>query len=109
MSYKVYPINRGVGRPIEFKGLKGQYIIYLAAGLVGLLLLLAILYLIGLPPYPCMGAVLLAGACLFQWVYYMNRRYGQYGRMKYRAARKIPRVIFSRSRKVFLMPEEIKQ
>lgn len=34
----VYPINRGVNRSLEFKGIKAQYVIYLALGLVLLLL-----------------------------------------------------------------------
>jgi hypothetical protein len=33
----VYQINKGVGKPIVFRGLKAQYIAYLAVGLVVLL------------------------------------------------------------------------
>src|SRR4051812_23212639 len=47
----IYQINRGVNKPIEFKGLKAQYIGYLGGGLVVLLILFAILYLIGLSVY----------------------------------------------------------
>ena len=32
----VYAINKGVHQPIVFKGLKGQWILYLAGGLVAL-------------------------------------------------------------------------
>ena len=32
----VYYINKGINKPIVFKGLKAQYIGYLAVGLVGL-------------------------------------------------------------------------
>ena len=39
MSSPVYPINKGINRPLEFKGLKAQYIWYLGAGLLVLLVL----------------------------------------------------------------------
>ena len=47
----VYQINKGINKPIEFKGLKAQYIGYLAGGLVGLLILFAVMYISGLPVY----------------------------------------------------------
>ncbi|MDB5129720.1 DUF4133 domain-containing protein, partial [Mucilaginibacter sp.] len=37
-----YQINKGINRPIEFKGLKAQYIGYLGSGLVALLILFAV-------------------------------------------------------------------
>lgn len=33
-----YPINKGAGNPIEFKGLKSQYLFIFAGGLVAVLL-----------------------------------------------------------------------
>ena len=45
MSTSVYTVNKGINRPIEFKGLKAQYIWYLGGGLLALLILFAILYL----------------------------------------------------------------
>ena len=103
MSYKVYPLNRGVNKAIEFHGLKAQYIRYVAGGLLGLLLLFAGLYLAGLPPYPCMGLILLTGAWIFRLAYKFSRLHGQYGVMKVRAAMKIPKVMMSRSRSVFML------
>jgi hypothetical protein len=46
-----YSINKGINKPIEFKGLKAQYIGYLGGGLGYLLVLFAILYLIGAAVY----------------------------------------------------------
>jgi hypothetical protein len=43
MSASVYKINKGINKPIEFKGLKAQYIAYLGAGLITLLILFAVL------------------------------------------------------------------
>ena len=47
MASSIYGINKGINKPIEFRGLKAQYIWYLAGGLVGLLVLFAILYISG--------------------------------------------------------------
>jgi hypothetical protein len=43
MATSVYQINKGINKPIEFKGLKAQYIWYLCGGLVALLILFAIM------------------------------------------------------------------
>ena len=103
MSSINYKINKGVSKPIEFKGLKAQYAVYLCIGLLGLLLGFVILYVSGVPTVGCFGVVLISGAILFQKVYGYSRRYGQYGLMKVRAARKIPKSIKSKSRRVFQM------
>ncbi|MBD0288989.1 MAG: DUF4133 domain-containing protein, partial [Flavisolibacter sp.] len=41
MATSVYQINKGINKPIEFKGFKAQYIWYLGGGLVALLILFA--------------------------------------------------------------------
>jgi hypothetical protein len=56
-------------KPPEFKGLKAQYLIYLAIGLVGLLFVFAICYLIGIPSYLCVALVAIGGALLFHFSY----------------------------------------
>jgi len=43
MTNSIYQINKGINKPIEFKGLKAQYIWYLGGGLVALLVLFAII------------------------------------------------------------------
>ena len=48
MANSVYKINKGINKPVEFRGLKAQYIWYLGGGLVILLILFAILYVIGI-------------------------------------------------------------
>ena len=101
MSDTIYFINKGVGNPIEFKGLQAQYAVYLGIAAVGLLLGFVILYICGLPPLLCVGAVAVTGAIIFRRLYQLSKRYGQFGLMKKRARRKIPGSIESRSRKVF--------
>jgi len=102
MKTEVYNINKGVNRAIEFRGLQAQYIGWLAGGVVGLLVLFASLYIIGVNPFVCLGIVGVGGTVLFRQVYRMNRVYGRYGWMKRQAARKLPRRVCVRSRRLFV-------
>jgi glucan phosphoethanolaminetransferase (alkaline phosphatase superfamily) len=97
MSNSVYQINKGINKPIEFKGLKAQYIWYLGIGLVLLLLVFAIMYIAGLNIFICLVIIFSAGAALFMQVYKMSRTYGQYGLMKKVARKAVPEVIKSNS------------
>jgi len=96
-----FKMNKGVNRPIEFRGLKAQYIYYLAVGLAVLLVLFCILYISGTPVYLCLFLILLLGAGLFVSVSRLNRRYGQFGLMKRSASRGLPKAIRPRSRMIF--------
>jgi len=98
----VYKINKGINKPIEFKGLKAQYIAYLGIGLIGLLILFAILYVAGVNMFFCLALVLLLGVILFMTVYRMSDKYGQHGLLKRLAMRSIPDAIKGRTRKLFL-------
>lgn len=102
MANSVYKINKGINKSIEFKGLKAQYIWYLAAGIVGLLLLFAILYMIGVNSYISIGVIVLAGTGVFVWIYKLSNTYGEHGMKKKLAARSIPRVIKSYTRQQFI-------
>lgn len=62
----IYAINKGINRSIEFRGIKALYIMYLAAGLIGLLLLFTIFYVIGFGIYVCLGIVIPLGTVLFE-------------------------------------------
>lgn len=96
-----YVIHKGVNQPLEFRGLKAQYVLYLAAGLAGLLLTFAICYLSGVPTVLCLGMTFTGGAFLFRHVSKLSRKYGQFGLLKKRAARRIPASLSSKSGKVF--------
>lgn len=105
MSTSVYTINKGINKPIEFKGLKAQYIWHLGGGVLLLLVLFALLYICGVHPFICLGVILLLGVALFLWVYHLSQTYGEYGMMKKLAAKKIPKVIHCNSRQIFLKPQ----
>ncbi|QQL50161.1 DUF4133 domain-containing protein [Mucilaginibacter ginkgonis] len=97
----LYNINKGINRPIEFKGLKAQYIGYLGAGLVLLLIVFAALYLLGAPMMICILIITILGSLLFYHVYKLSYKYGQYGLMKKAAKKYLPVSVTFRSRKIF--------
>jgi 4-hydroxybenzoate polyprenyltransferase len=101
MVNSVYKINKGINKPIEFKGIKAQYIWYLAVGLVGLLILFAVLYIAGINTYVCLALILIMGAFIIMRITKLSNKYGEHGMMKKVARRGIPRVIKAYSRKMF--------
>jgi hypothetical protein len=102
MANSVYQVNKGINRSIEFKGLKAQYIWYLGGGVVGLLIVFAIMYIIGLPTLVCIGVILGLGTLLVMKIYRMSNQYGEYGLMKTLARKQVPKAIRSNSRRAFL-------
>ncbi len=102
MANSIYQINKGINQSIEFKGLKAQYIWYLGGGVVVLLIVFAVMYTIGLPAYLCMGIILTSGIFLVMRIYGMSNKYGEHGLMKALARKQVPKLIKSRSRKVFM-------
>ena len=101
MANSIYKINKGINKPIEFRGLKAQYIWYLGGGLVILLILFAILYVIGINTFFCVGIIVILGTGLFMHVYTLSDKYGEHGMMKKVAKRDVPNTVKSYSRKVF--------
>jgi len=102
MAGSVYKINKGINAPIEFRGLRAQYIWYLGAGIIGLLVLFAIMYIGGINPYICVALIFIAGTFLFMYIYKLSNKYGEHGMMKKAAKRILPKVIKSYSRKLFI-------
>jgi len=102
MANSIYNINKGANASIEFKGLKAQYIWWLGGGLIGLLILFAILYVIGINTYLCLGLILVCGVFLFSKVYQMSNTYGEHGLMKRAAKRMLPKVVRCNSRRQFI-------
>jgi hypothetical protein len=102
MPNSVYQINKGINKPIEFKGLKAQYIWYLGGGLVILMIAFAIMYIIGINTFICLGLILTGGTFLFMYIYRLSNTYGEHGMMKKIAKRNIPDRVRSNSRKIFI-------
>ena len=97
----MYTINKGINTPIEFKGLKAQYIWWLAAAVLILLIVFAILFILGVNAFICVGLVLLAGTGLFMHIYCLSNTYGEHGMMKKFARRKVPTVLHCYSRRLW--------
>jgi hypothetical protein len=101
MSNSIYKINKGINKPIEFRGLKAQYIGYLGVGVVLLLIVFAVLYISGVNMFVCLGLILVLGTLLFVGIYHLSDTYGQHGLVKKLATRTIPEFLSARSRKIF--------
>lgn len=101
MKSSVYRINKGINKPIEFKGLKAQYIWYLGGGVMMLLVLFAMLYIIGVNMFVCLAIIALLGVLLFMAIYHLSNTYGQHGLTKRFARYNIPKVLINRSRRQF--------
>lgn len=92
-----YNINKGIGRTVEFKGLKAPYLFIFAGGLLDMLILVMILNIWpGVNSYVCLllGA---GGASLIVWqTFSLNRKYGEHGLMKIAANKRHPCYIICR-------------
>ncbi len=97
----VYQINKGINKPIVFKGLRAQYIAYLAIGMVALLLSFVVLYLLSMPLIVLVPLIVLLALLLIYTVQQLSKCFGQHGLMKYTAARTLPATLRIPSRKVF--------
>ena len=59
-----YNINKGIGKQVEFKGLRAQYLFIFAGGLLGVFILFVAMYLLGVPTAVCIAAGLVLGTAL---------------------------------------------
>ena len=48
-----FEINKGVGREVEFKGLRAQYLFIFAAGLLAVFVMFVIMYMAGIGQWIC--------------------------------------------------------
>ena len=93
-----YPVNKGAGNPIEFKGLKSQYLFAFAGGLAAVLLAVVVLYLAGADQWVCIPFGVISGSLLVWVTFRMNARYGEHGLMKLLAEKRHPRYLIHRKR-----------
>ncbi len=93
-----YNINKGVGRTVEFKGLKSQYLFVFAGGLLGVLILVMILYIAGINSFICLFIGVIGSSLIVWQTFSLNRKYGEHGLMKLGAKGKHPKYIICRKR-----------
>ena len=93
-----YAINKGIGRSVEYKGLKAQYLFIFAGGLLALFVVYVIMYISGVSQWFCIGFGVTAASALVRLTFHLNAKYGQYGLMKLTAVKYHPRYIINRLR-----------
>lgn len=93
---KQYNINKGIGRTVEFKGLKAQYLFIFAGGLLAVLILVMILYMAGVNSFACLAVGATASSLIVWQTFTLNKKYGEHGLMKLSANKKHPRYIVCR-------------
>ena len=104
-----YPINKGIGRSVEFKGLKAQYLFIFAGGLLLLFILFVIMYMVGINQWFCIGFGAVSATILVWQTFALNARYGEHGLMKLGAIKNHPRYIVNRRRITRLFTHKRKQ
>ncbi len=104
-----YLINKGAGNPIEFKGLKSQYLFIFAGGLVAVLVAVVILYIVGLGQWICIPFGVISGSLLVWLTFRLNARYGEHGLMKLLAEKRHPRYLIHRKRLFRLLTQRRKK
>lgn len=93
-----YPINKGIGKSVEFKGLKSQYLFLFAGGLLGIFVLFVILFMTGIGQWFCIGFGVISSSVLVWQTFALNRKYGEYGLMKLNAVKSHPKYLLNRKR-----------
>jgi hypothetical protein len=93
-----YPINKGIGKSVEFKGLKSQYLFLFAGGLLVIFVLFVILFMTGIGQWFCIGFGIIASSVLVWQTFDLNRKYGEYGLMKLNTVRSQPKYLLNRKR-----------
>lgn len=91
-----YSINKGIGRSVEYKGMKAQYLFIFAGGLLAMFVEFVIMYVAGVSQWICIGFGI-TGASLLVWLtFHLNAKYGEHGLMKLGAVKCHPRYIINR-------------
>jgi len=91
-----FNVNRGIGHPAEFQGLKSQYLFIFAGGLLGLFVVFVIMFMAGEGQWVCISFGVIAGLILVYGTFYLNKKYGEHGLMKAQARRNHPRYVINR-------------
>lgn len=91
-----FPINRGIGRPVEFKGLKSQYLFIFAGGLLSIFVVFVVMYMAGINQWICIAFGVSCASILVWFTFSLNDKYGTHGLMKLTARKNHPKYIINR-------------
>lgn len=103
-----YNINKGIGKSVEFKGLKAQYLFIFAGGLLAVFIVFVVMYMAGVDQWICIGFGVITSSILVWLTFNLNAKYGKHGLMKLLAKRQHPRFLINRknSRRLFQYPKK---
>ena len=104
-----YSINKGIDQSTEFKGLKSQYLFIFAGGLLAIFVVFAIMYIVGINQWICIGFALITSSLLVYFTFWMNDKYGTHGLMKLMARKSHPKYIINRKSIINLFSETKKK
>ena len=93
-----YNVNKGIGKPAEFKGLQSQYLFIFAGGLLAVFVVYVIMYMAGVSQWFCILFCGGAATTLVWLTFTLNRKYGAHGLMKLQARMNHPRYLINRIR-----------
>lgn len=93
-----FGINKGIGKSVEFHGLKSQYLFIFAGGLLAVFVIFVVMYMAGVGQWICIGFGVVAASVLVMLTFNLNARYGEHGLMKLMAKRQHPRYLINRKK-----------
>jgi len=93
-----YNMNKGIGKPAEFRGLQSQYLFIFVGGLLAVFVMYVILYMAGVNQWICILFGVGAATSLAWLTFTLNSKYGSHGLMKVQAKMRRPRYIINRLR-----------
>ena len=93
-----FSVNKGIGKPAEFKGLQSQYLFIFAGGLLAVFVVFVIMYMAGVNQWICILFGVGAATTLVWLTFSLNRKYGAHGLMKVQAKMSHPYYLINRKR-----------
>jgi len=91
-----YMINKGIGKSVEFQGLKSQYLFIFAGGLLSVFIIFVVMFISGANQWICIGFGVIAASLLVWLTFSLNAKYGEHGLMKLLSRRQHPRYLINR-------------
>ena len=91
-----FNVNKGIGKSVEFRGLKSHYLFIFAGGLLAVFVVFVIMYMAGVSQWVCIGFGTVAASALVWLTFHLNAKYGEHGLMKLQARWQRPRFIINR-------------
>lgn len=99
----MFRVNKGVDRPPQVLGIRGMnFLLFLAAAAVGLLLVSTFIMLItGWPGLYCYGVYMLSTVILYGQLVRLSREHGERGMVRTQGRARQPKLILVRSSAVY--------